>query len=76
MEKDSAFGHMQDISDCPQHLVDRLTHYFLTYKDLPGAEKRQAKIPGIYGAAEAKAIINASINDYKIKFVPHESISK
>lgn len=64
LENDSAFGGFKDIEDCPKHLLDRLTHYFLTYKDLPGAVKRQARIPGNYGASEAKAIIAASIEDY------------
>lgn len=65
LEGDSAFGGFQDIGDCPTHLIDRLTHYFLTYKDLPGAQKRQARIPGLYGASEAKQIILAAIKDYQ-----------
>ena len=30
-----AYGHIKDITECPPGLVDRLKHYFLTYKQLP-----------------------------------------
>src|SRR5699024_8747904 len=27
---DATFGHMRDISEVPEHMVERLSHYFLT----------------------------------------------
>jgi hypothetical protein len=36
MEEDAAFGNWQDIGDCPRTLIDRLRHYFLTYKTKSG----------------------------------------
>ena len=41
LEADLAYGHIKDISECPKALVDRLKHYFLSYKQLPG-ERRGA----------------------------------
>src|SRR5687768_1108224 len=32
LEGDVAFGHIEAISEAPQGLVDRLRHYFLSYK--------------------------------------------
>ena len=32
---DPAYGHFRSIKECPETLVDRLKHYFLTYKAFP-----------------------------------------
>ena len=32
LDSDVAFGHLRDIAEAPQGLVDRLSHYFLSYK--------------------------------------------
>ena len=36
MRGDAIYGHMHDIHECPPSQIDRLKHYFLTYKDAPG----------------------------------------
>lgn len=36
LEKDATYGGYNDIGDVPIALVDRLQHYFLTYKQGPG----------------------------------------
>ncbi|MDA9563547.1 inorganic pyrophosphatase [Flavobacteriales bacterium] len=54
-----------DISECPEALINRLKHYFLTYKQDPGGEEIPCSIPEVYGAAEAKKVIEASVSDYK-----------
>ena len=49
--------------------INRLKHYFLTYKDFPGSnEKKNVYISGVYGADEAKAVITAGFEDYKTHF--------
>jgi len=58
-------GQYRDIKDCPEQFINRLKHYFLTYKDLPGSEKKNVYIAGVYGAEEAKAVIRAGIADYR-----------
>ncbi len=64
LEGDVAFGHFRDISQCPAGLIDRLRHYFLTYKQLPGGEPRTVEITDVYGAQQAVAVIEASRLDY------------
>src|SRR5690606_19818944 len=32
---DFVYGGMKDLEDCPKALIERLRHYFLTYKDYP-----------------------------------------
>jgi inorganic pyrophosphatase len=64
MEGDGIFGHWKDISDAPSSLTDRLKHYFLTYKDAPGADHRNCEITHVYGKEEAHEIIKRSYDDY------------
>ena len=63
MVGDHAFGHFRDISELPEAEVNRLMHYFLTYKNLPN-EEAKCRIDNIYGAEEAKKVILASQEDY------------
>ena len=60
---DYVWGEAQDISDLPDVLVDRLEHYFLTYKLVAGKESR-VKIEQRYGHEHAIKVIEASIKDY------------
>jgi inorganic pyrophosphatase len=69
MQGDSSFGEMSDISEVPQHIVDRMSHYFLTYKEQPfSKKKRECEITHIYGQEEAKEVIRRSVDDYNSKF--------
>lgn len=64
LEDDAAFGDLRDLADCPRGLVDRLRHYFLSYKQIPGEGARQVQIAQVYGAQEAREVILASQQDY------------
>jgi inorganic pyrophosphatase len=64
---DAVYGEYGDIKDCPQIAIERLKHYFLTYKDLPG-EKRRVTIADIYDTAEAQEVIKRSMADYARAF--------
>jgi inorganic pyrophosphatase len=68
MHKDSIFGEWKDISDCPKSLIDRIKHYFLTYKEAPGASARICEITHVYGREEAYDVINRSNKDYLDKY--------
>ena len=68
MKDDPVFSQWKDIADVPEALIERLRHYFLTYKDTPGATKRQCEITHIYGKEEAYQVIIKSSEDYKNKF--------
>ncbi len=41
LENDLSYGHWRDISDCPENMLERFEHYFLTYKEMPGAASCQ-----------------------------------
>lgn len=64
LKNDAVYSGYKDITDCPAPVINRLKHYFLTYKDMPG-EKRDCEITHIYGAKEAHDIIDRAEKDYR-----------
>jgi inorganic pyrophosphatase len=70
LEGDATFGALTDVAECPPMLIDRLRHYFLTYKDMPGAADRRAEITHVYGAEEARQVVRLSMEDYQASFGP------
>jgi inorganic pyrophosphatase len=68
LEADLAYGHIKDIDQCPKALVDRLNHYFLSYKQLPGDAPRRVEIVDVYDRAEALDVITRSMRDYQKQF--------
>jgi inorganic pyrophosphatase len=68
MKGDAVYGEWREIDDCPGTLIDRLKHYFLTYKTVPGEGQNKAEITSVYGRDEAHAVIRASHEDYLKKF--------
>jgi len=67
MNNDAVYSNYDDITDVPELVVNRLKHYFLTYKDLPGNEK-DVEITHVFGKEEALEIIRRSQLDYQAKF--------
>jgi inorganic pyrophosphatase len=41
LDGDAAYGGLRDVADCPPSLVERLRHYFLSYKDMPDTDERR-----------------------------------
>ncbi len=62
LDSDVVYGNINDISELSEAVVDRLRHYFLTYKDLPS--NMRCEIPEIYDSEEAKRVICAAMKDY------------
>jgi len=67
LQKDEIYQHWLDIEDCPPGIIERLRHYFLTYKDMPG-HPRKCEITHVYGREEALEVIRRSQKDYTAKF--------
>lgn len=63
LDGDNVWGDVQDISDLPAIKVERLQHYFSTYKLQPGKELN-IKVDHVYGREEALKVIAASEKDY------------
>ncbi|GAC1452485.1 MAG: inorganic pyrophosphatase [Steroidobacteraceae bacterium] len=67
LEGDYVWGEAQEIGDLPAALLERIEHYFSTYKLVPD-EPPKIEVTGRYGFAEAAAVIRASIDDYREMF--------
>lgn len=65
LESDVVYGSMRELTDIPRGLIDRLQHYFLSYKQLPGEAPRRVEIADVYGRDDAFEAINRSIQDYR-----------
>jgi inorganic pyrophosphatase len=63
LEGDYVWGNIKDIKELPSIIMERLQHYFLTYKLKPGFENR-IKIDATYGCDYAFKVIKASMHDY------------
>ncbi|MFO7540311.1 MAG: inorganic pyrophosphatase [Chloroflexota bacterium] len=63
LENDFVWADVQDISDLPDILVERLRHYFGTYKLIPGQEN-ETFIETIFGRDHALKLIEAAMADY------------
>ncbi len=69
MKDDAVYGHINDVTALPEQLVDRLCHYFLSYKDLPSPTKaRKVEISTVYGRHEALKVLDYSRQDYREYF--------
>ena len=68
LKDDAAYGSWQDISDCPSSMIDRIRHYFLTYKQGPNETDARCEIPYVYGQQEAHEVIRMSQKDYHLRF--------
>lgn len=71
LDNDAIYGVYHSIHDLPQRVVERLMHYFTTYKDLPGDNKPRCILVDIYDEQVAKDVIRRSIEDYNI-FMEYE----
>jgi len=67
LRDDPVYGDIAEIQDVPVALVDRLIHYFATYK-LPRSGKQPVSVGEPYDRAHAEAVILASIADYQREF--------
>ena len=68
MQGDAVYGGWTDLKEVPVNAIERLRHYFLTYKDAPGLAQRRTEITHIYGRNEAHDIIRRSQSDYQAHY--------
>jgi len=64
LENDPFWSYAEDLSDIPDVLVQRLRHYFSTYKNLPRKPSRM-DIRQIAGRDRAMAVVKAAMDDYQ-----------
>ena len=67
LDNDYVYGAARDIGDVPPVLIERLRHYFETYKLVPD-RPASVSIEQVYGRAHALKVIEAAIADYQHHF--------
>jgi inorganic pyrophosphatase len=67
LEDDPFWSQAEDLPDLPPALIQRLRHYFLTYKLVPG-ESSEVSIADAYGRPHAETVIRAAIEDYESEY--------
>lgn len=71
LKDDLVYKNIRDIKDCPDNLIDRLVHYFMTYKESPQdlrGHERRLEIDSIYDRKEAHEVIRLAQQDYDEHF--------
>jgi inorganic pyrophosphatase len=74
LKNDATYGSWTDIRDVPEAMLDRLRHYFLTYKLAPDAKSGDCEITHVYGRSDAHEVIRRSLSDYHVRFGDIEQI--
>ncbi len=64
LDNDQYHKDVHDITDLPEVIVERLRHYFGTYKLIPG-KKSDVSVDRVYGREYAEKVVEAAIADYK-----------
>jgi inorganic pyrophosphatase len=65
LEADLAYDRFRDVADCPPPLIERLRHYFLTYKQRPDDRAERVRLVETYGREEALEMLSRSVGDYE-----------
>jgi len=82
LRNDTVYGDMDDIADLPLKCLDKIQHYFLTYKDLPATAESSSSSPSVprkitprkitiihsYNAKEASTIVSLACKDYQAHY--------
>ena len=67
LENDTIWAEVDDIGLLPDIMVERLRHYFSTYKLVQGKES-SVSIDTVYGSDHAQEVIMGAIEDYREHF--------
>jgi len=63
LQNDNVWGNAENITDLPAILVERISHYFATYKMIPG-EGSKLKVERTYDCDHALQVVEAAMADY------------
>ena len=67
LNNDTFWEKVKDVHDIPEVLLERLRHYFATYKLMPGDESK-VFVETVFGVDHARLVVEAAIADYEEEF--------
>lgn len=66
LENDETYTDTKELADVPKGTIDRIHHYFLTYKQVPGAKTQpKVEVSKLYNRKTAYEVIKQSMRDYE-----------
>lgn len=68
LANDNIWSEVRDVSELPAVMVERLRHYFSTYKWVPEGGPSRIQILEVYDRDRACQVIEASMADYQERF--------
>ncbi|MCC5914046.1 MAG: inorganic pyrophosphatase [Balneolaceae bacterium] len=69
LDNDTYYEGVNDVSDLPPVLIERLSHYFNTYKLVPGKDNSKSIfVDRVMNREEAFEVVKASMADYQDMF--------
>ncbi|HRV80424.1 MAG TPA: inorganic pyrophosphatase [Planctomycetota bacterium] len=69
LASDTVFDYVKDLKNLPVAVVNRMLHYFGTYKmDMTGVHQNKIQVLGTYNAKAAHKVIQAAMEDYRDEF--------
>lgn len=69
LASDKVFDYAKDLKNLPEAVVNRMVHYFGTYKmEMSGEKKNPIEVIGTYGRAQALKVVRAAMDDYRESF--------
>ena len=70
LRNDLYWGEVDDLLGLPPKMIERLAHYFTTYKQIPGGSN-VVTVAATYGREHAEQVVLASMADYEAEFGSH-----
>jgi inorganic pyrophosphatase len=67
LKNDMFWGEADDLGALPPRLVERMVHYFTTYKQIPGGSN-VVTVASTYGREHAEKVVLASMADYVAEY--------
>jgi inorganic pyrophosphatase len=67
LHNDALWNTVEDVDALPEILIQRLQHYFLTYKNFPDQDNK-ISIEGFANADHACQVVEAAMQDYQERF--------
>ena len=70
LASDSVLEYALELRHLPEPVVNRIVHYFATYKmQMTGDKENAIEVIGTYEADPARAVISAALEDYRESFL-------
>jgi inorganic pyrophosphatase len=74
LKNDATYGSITEIRQVAAPVIDRLHHYFVTYKQPPDADRPTCEITHVYDRDDAHEVVRRSLEDYRERFGGIEEI--